>query len=498
MRLESLFPRLGRLPAAPLGGLALAVFFAYLFVVLLGVASHEPWFDEAQSWLLARDASIGQMLLLYLRYEGHPPLWYALLSAPAKLGFPYKTANMLSALSMAVGVLLFLRLPRVPWPIRIVVPFGFFIVYQYAVLARAYALFLPVLMAIAHIYPRRRERVLVFTGLLVVLSNISLHGLAMAWAFAALYALELSTEVRAGRGLSADESWRHRVASLVFLLSTATLLVVLWPPGDLLIAGELSVERSFFLFQFVVKKSILPMLARSFWLSIPLALFFLAWFWRQRLLLTFAALMLAVQAITSLYTNYWHEGIFFLVFLFVFTLSLRLPAPSTWRWAAILLALAVFLQHGSWGAKTLAFDIEEPYSASYEAASFIKTNQLHERQLYGIGFTCLALQPYFEQRLLDNYRTDGDFTFWDWSTSNPFFHPSSQVKTKAMHAAFEKVLAEQPEYLIIGYKFYRDRFYEQWMAERGDYRRIRRFDGALYWKHSRIEVESYELYARTR
>ena len=121
MRLESLFPRLGRLPAAPLGGLVLAVFFAYLFAVLLGVTGHEPWFDEAQSWLLSRDASIPQMMLMYLRYEGHPPLWYALLSAPAKLGFPYKTANVLSALSMAIGVLLFLRLPRVPLALRIVV-----------------------------------------------------------------------------------------------------------------------------------------------------------------------------------------------------------------------------------------------------------------------------------------------------------------------------------------------------------------------------------------
>ena len=498
MRLDSLFPRFGRLPAAPLGGLVLAVFFVYLFVVLLGVIAHEPWFDEAQSWLLSRDASAGQMLLMYLRYEGHPPLWYALLSAPAKLGFPYKTANVLSALSMAIGVLLFLRLSRVPWALRIVVPFGFFIVYQYAVVARAYALFLPVLMAIAHIYPRRRERVLLFTGLLVVMSNVSLHGLTLAWAFAGLYVLELAADVRAGRSLSLAESWRHRLASLLFLLSTAGLLIVLWPPNDLLIASELSVERSLFLFQHVIKKSILPMLAGSMWVSVPLAIFFLTWFGRQRMLFTFAALTLSVQVVTSLYSNFWHEGIFLLVFLFSLVLSLRLPAPVGWRRATLVMALVVFGHQAWWGVQTLAYDLENRYSASYEAATFIKLNDLDDRQIHGLGFSCLALQPYFEERLLDNYITDGDFTFWDWSTANPFFHPNSKTRDKGRREAFDKVLAEKPEFLLIGYKFYSDQYYELWMKERTDYQLIRRFDGALYWKSFRVEIESYDLYARVR
>lgn len=498
MRLEDLFPKLGRHRAAAIGGLGAVVLLGYLLFVLVGVTGHEPWFDEAQSWLLAKDASMGDLLLRYLRYEGHPPLWYFLLSIPAKLGWPYVMANVLSGLTMAVGVLLFLRLPAVPWFVRVTVPFGFFVVFQYAVVARAYALFLPAFMALAHVYPRRREKILLFTAILVVMSNISLHGLAIAWAFAALYGLELATEVRAGARLTSAESWRHRVATVVFVFQTAALLVVLWPPNDLLIGGALSVEQSMRLLQVMLPRLILPMLAINGFIASALGLFFLAWFWRQRVLFTFAGPFLAVTAITSLYSNYWHEGLYYFVWLFAFVLSLRIPAPAKWRRAALTLGTIVLLQHCTWAVRTLSYDVKEPYSGSQEMAAFIKANDLDAAKLYGVGFTTLALQPYFDEPLFDNYVTYGDFTFWDWSKSTPFFHPNAEATVRGMRAKFDEHLAENPDFIVIGYKFPGDRLYEQWMAERPNYKHVKRTNGALYWKNRNIEVESYDLFARRR
>lgn len=60
----------------------IAVFVAYIAVVACVMAFHEPWFDEAQSWLIARDASFRDMLLVRPHYEGHPPLWWLMLSVP--------------------------------------------------------------------------------------------------------------------------------------------------------------------------------------------------------------------------------------------------------------------------------------------------------------------------------------------------------------------------------------------------------------------------------
>ena len=66
------------------------VFAVYLAVVIVTMAFHEPWFDEAQSWLIARDCPYRDLLLVRPHYEGHPPLWWLLLSIPAKLGVPYE------------------------------------------------------------------------------------------------------------------------------------------------------------------------------------------------------------------------------------------------------------------------------------------------------------------------------------------------------------------------------------------------------------------------
>src|SRR4051812_40575150 len=48
---------------------------------------HEPWFDEAQAWLIARDATLWE-ILGRMSYEGSPPLWHLLLAPLAKAGAP--------------------------------------------------------------------------------------------------------------------------------------------------------------------------------------------------------------------------------------------------------------------------------------------------------------------------------------------------------------------------------------------------------------------------
>ena len=56
------------------------VLAAYVIVVGTVMCFHEPWFDEAQAWLIARDCSWWEMILERPHYEGHPPLWWMMLA----------------------------------------------------------------------------------------------------------------------------------------------------------------------------------------------------------------------------------------------------------------------------------------------------------------------------------------------------------------------------------------------------------------------------------
>src|SRR5919108_4554632 len=101
---------------------------------------HEPWFDEAQAWLIARDASPLDLVTRVLRYEGSPGLWHLILMVPARLHLPYATLNVVSGLFALAAGALFLRLAPFPWPVRLLYPFSFWAFYQYGVVARSYVM----------------------------------------------------------------------------------------------------------------------------------------------------------------------------------------------------------------------------------------------------------------------------------------------------------------------------------------------------------------------
>src|SRR3954464_5713785 len=79
----------------------LIVFLIFVTLLSIAVSHHEPWMDEAQAWLLAKDTGFKELFLKYLRYEGSPGLWHLVLMIPAKLGLPYFTINIISALFAA-------------------------------------------------------------------------------------------------------------------------------------------------------------------------------------------------------------------------------------------------------------------------------------------------------------------------------------------------------------------------------------------------------------
>ena len=57
-----------------------AVLLIYISLVVIIALKHEPWFDEAQAWLIARDSNLIDLFVTYLRYEGNPGLWHLLLT----------------------------------------------------------------------------------------------------------------------------------------------------------------------------------------------------------------------------------------------------------------------------------------------------------------------------------------------------------------------------------------------------------------------------------
>src|SRR6202012_911792 len=76
----------------------------YAAVVAMGIAFHEPWADEAQAWLLARDQGFWHLMLHAIRYEGSPGLWHAFLWVLARMHVGYTGMRWVSGAVAVAGV----------------------------------------------------------------------------------------------------------------------------------------------------------------------------------------------------------------------------------------------------------------------------------------------------------------------------------------------------------------------------------------------------------
>ena len=56
----------------------IVVIVGFVLLTILVANIHEPWSDEAQSFLLARDNSLKE-ILYYSKFEGTAPLWFFII-----------------------------------------------------------------------------------------------------------------------------------------------------------------------------------------------------------------------------------------------------------------------------------------------------------------------------------------------------------------------------------------------------------------------------------
>lgn len=211
------------------------IFALYLTVTALLMVFHEPWFDEAQSWLIARDASFHDILLVRPHYEGHPPLWWLMLSIPAKLGVPYEI-GLKSVQFVCAAIMSWLLIFRSPFPPLAValLPFTYFMCFQYGVTSRPYALMCAAIFLTADCWKSRDEKPWRLTLSLILLCCTSSYGIALACAMALVWVVRVLRESRSIRSSIRSVIARpgRFAAWLMLLVVGLTLTVCILPYPD--------------------------------------------------------------------------------------------------------------------------------------------------------------------------------------------------------------------------------------------------------------------------
>ena len=202
--------------------LLVAVFLLYIAISGYAIRHHEPWTDEVHSWNISKGSNTYADLIANRRYEGHPPGWYTILWSISRFthdpGY-MKATQWLLAVSV-VFMILFLS----PFPLltRILIPFGYYFLFEYAVFSRNYAV--GVLPALCICYILRKEfkyKTILYYALLFCMSNTHLLATILAGSLH-LYYLLWNAE-------NNKKLWPHLLAGMLVFMPAVYFI---FPPAS--------------------------------------------------------------------------------------------------------------------------------------------------------------------------------------------------------------------------------------------------------------------------
>lgn len=394
-----------------------------LIIYLLGVCTvsffHEPWFDEAQSWAIARSGTIKEILFEIPHYEGHPPLWHLILTPFAKLGAPYElslAAVNIFFMTLAVAVLLF----KSPFPklIRCLLPFNFFLFYQYGVISRPYCILVLAIFLAAVCYKNRNEHPVKYLLCLTLMCAIHSMGIIIAGAFCIVWLCEIFAEkYRAGKLVTVFKDKRcWLMASLLILV--LLIIVEIFPHYNTYTPSSSNTDELFSFnfsistllrFMLIITEatvgqmppgpqyiydyiSLIPLCALSFFLF---ALCCMLFYKNKKLSIFLLTYTLFASFCVLLYSSVHHMGLVMILLIYLFWIILdengRIELPKFFvslynsvgnalKIAIKIIAFLPLIVPITWTGASSYLDIRYPYWLN-EAADFIKEYDLEDYRI---------------------------------------------------------------------------------------------------------------------
>jgi len=135
---------------------ALAVTIVYVALVAIGWLRHEMWRDEWQGWLIAKESGSLRELFARIRDESHLPLWPLCTYALSRIFQGPAALRILHGGLASASVFLVARHAPFPRWVRALFPFGYFFLFEYAIVTRNHAIAVLFLVLFCVTYPAGR------------------------------------------------------------------------------------------------------------------------------------------------------------------------------------------------------------------------------------------------------------------------------------------------------------------------------------------------------
>lgn len=419
--------------------LALSLAFVlYIAIIAIVMCFHEPWFDEAQSWLIARDSSLTDIISVRPHYEGHPPFWNLLLAIAAKNSIPYEFGikGIQLVCASLLGAWLIFKSPfkSASSLATFLIPFTYFACFQYGVTSRPYALLCLSLLVAAHYWNSADSKTssawklaisLMFMCLLSVYGIAFAAGFTIAWIWRVFSkniskTLNFSSILHAIKATIAS-NWARLISWGLIAIFGAANLALAWPAKNAFatratIDGNSTIAKCFAFIFVMPSESMftsfygdISMRRMPFdFLPITICTIFSLVIWafaikiakRRKLLAVLVIPYLVLTIVAVRYFTLHHAGLIFVFLLSVLWIShIKEPlsnkdipaifvkvAPTKFRFIKnkafkINLLISIILAPSLiWNAFACVNDILFDYSPSRAVAQYISSNHLQNKR----------------------------------------------------------------------------------------------------------------------
>lgn len=416
----------------------LLAFVLYIAIIAIVMCFHEPWFDEAQSWLIARDSSLADIISVRPHYEGHPPFWNLLLAIAAKNSVPYEFGikGIQLVCASLLGAWLIFKSPfkSASSLATFLIPFTYFACFQYGVTSRPYALLCLSLLVAAHYWNSADSKTssacklaisLMFMCLLSVYGIAFAAGFTIAWIWRVFSkniskTLNFSSILHAIKATIASNLARLISWGLIAIFGAANLALA-WPAKNAFatratIDGNSTIAKCFAFIFVMPSESMftsfygdISMRRMPFdFLPITICTIFSLAIWafairiakRRKLLTALVIPYLVLTIVAVRYFTLHHAGLIFVFLLSVLWIShIKEPlsskdipaifvkvAPTKFRFIKnkafkINLLISIILAPSLiWNAFACVNDILFDYSPSRAVAQYISSNHLQNKR----------------------------------------------------------------------------------------------------------------------
>ena len=447
---------------------------------------HEPWSDEAQSWLIARDQTVKDIIFFNASYEGCFPLWILIVKVFISFGLSYEYINIISTLIVVIAMYVFLYKTDIKPVVKVIFPFTFFVFYQYNIIARNYSLLVLAFMILLSLYDKRHIKSASYFALLAFTSMISFHGMLIS---GCLFFELLVEEILK---FKKDKNINKKVVlfSIGLILIYLFEIYVLFPRQELLMAMNFEEPFKDNFLHILVK--ICAVTTNSFFLFLNIiSVVFLSIVWflvkkhnQNRMAFNLMEILMIIQLFLIRAASH-HIGILFLIIIVELLLNKNNKIIE-------ILTVIVLVLYMILNVIACFNEVNGNYSGAKEMAQYIKQIEDFEKEdVYAVGYKTTAILPYFERNIFDN-RKDA---YYLWSSDNlelslyVYFYENMNYDTFFKEGKYPKYLLIQNYNLTnkdkkIREKIERSKLYQLKYETEGD----------NFYKASSSETEGYILY----